>query len=120
MIDVDPLTVECPHCQEPPGNRCGTVNAYSRSPHKARQRLALAMAAHADPALDEWPQLGPVSDCRLCGSGLPQRHRIVDAIAARLAAGEYPEDVTADYVTIPLAAVEAVQAWAERWPGAWL
>ena len=118
MSDVDPLAVECPHCQEPPGSGCGTVNAYSRRPHKARQRLALAVAAHADPALDKWPRLGPTSPCGLCGSGLPQRHRVVDAIAGHLDAGEYPEEIAGE-LAVPEDAVKAVAAWAKRWPGAW-
>jgi len=117
LSDVDPLTVECPHCQEPPGNRCGTVNAYSRRPHKARQRLALAMAAHADPALDKWFRMR--NPCLICGvKGMPQRHRMVDAIAGHLEAGEYPEEI-ADELAVPEDAVKAVAAWAKRWPGAW-
>jgi hypothetical protein len=79
---------------------------------------ALAAAAHADPALDAYPELGPVSPCGLCGSGLPQRHRMVDAIAGRLAAGEGEEDVAADYL-FSLEVVAAIRAWMVRWPGAW-
>lgn len=94
---------------------CGTA----RRPHKARVRLALAMAAHADPALDEWPQLGPTSPCGLCGSGLPQRHRIVDAIAEHLEAGEDPEDIADEFGFFPPEAVVTVREWAARWPGAW-
>jgi hypothetical protein len=69
-------------------------------------RLATAIAAHADRALDEFfPLVGP---CGLCGvPGLPQRHRVVDAIAGRLAAGEDPGVVAEDY-GLPFAAVEAV------------
>jgi hypothetical protein len=117
MASPDPLTVTCPYCQEPPGNRCGTVSAYSRMPHKARVRLALAMAAHADPALPG-QGLGPMSACLLCGSGLPQRHRIVDAIAGHLEAGEFPEEI-ADELSVPAAAVVSVREWMRRWPGAW-
>ena len=117
MTDIDPLAVECPHCQEPPGSRCGTVNAYSRRPHKARQRLALAMAAHADPALDKWFRMR--NPCLICGvKGMPQRHRMVDAIAGHLEAGEYPEEIAGE-LAVPEDAVKAVAAWAKRWPGAW-
>lgn len=77
--------------------------------------LAAVIRAHADPALDAWPQLGPVSPCGCCGSGLPQRHRVVDAIADMLAAGEDAGDVAAEYA-VPVEAVEAVGAWAQRWP----
>ena len=112
----DPLAVTCPHCEEPPGFRCGTVNAYSRQPHVARVRLARAAAAHADPALDPWFKMR--NPCGLCGSGLPQRHRVVDAIAGMLEAGECDTDVAED-MGVSLDAVMAVTAWQQRWPGAW-
>jgi len=80
---------------------------------------AFFLAAHADPALDAFPELGPVSQCRLCGvPGLPQRHRMVDAIAAQLAAGEYEEDLAAEY-GVSEKAVAAVAIWMAKWPGAW-
>lgn len=77
----------------------------------------LIIEAHADPALDEhFPRVGP---CGLCGTpGLDQRHRVVDAIAGRLDAGEGPEEVAGDYL-LSVEAVEAVEAWAAKWPGAW-
>ena len=78
--------------------------------------LAAAIRAHADPALDAWPQLGPASPCGLCGV-LPQRHRVIDVIADMLAAGEDAGDVAAEYA-VPVDAVLAVQAWSERWPEA--
>lgn len=112
----DPLSAPCPRCEEPPGSRCGTVNAYSRKPHAARVKLARALAAHADPALDaHFPMRNP---CGLCGSGLPQRHRVVDAIAGALEAGDGPEDLAVDYQK-PIEAITAVQAWMKKWPGAW-
>jgi uncharacterized protein (DUF433 family) len=76
------------------------------------------VVAHSDPALDAYfPRLGP---CGLCGTpDLDQRHRVVDAIAGRLAAGEDPVEVAADY-GLALDAVEAVLAWLARWPEAWL
>jgi hypothetical protein len=79
---------------------------------------ALAAAAHADPALDAFPGLGPVSPCGLCGSGLPQRHRVVDAMAGRLEAGECPEDLAEEF-GVSRGAVHAVALWMVRWPGAW-
>lgn len=75
------------------------------------------MAAHADPALDGLG-LGPVSACLLCGSGLPQRHRMVDAVAGHLEAGEYPDEI-ADELALTEGAVVAVAEWMKRWPGAW-
>ena len=119
VTEVDPLNVECPYCRSEPGEGCSTGDRKAARPHKVRVKLALVLAAHADPALDAFPELGPVSDCGLCGTpGLPQRHRIVDAIAGRLAAGESVEECAADYNLLP-DAVEAVEAWAQRWPGAW-
>ena len=83
------------------------------------EQLALAIKAHADPALDAFPGLGPTSQCGVCGvPGMPQRHRVVDAIAGHLAAGECEGDV-AEEMGISLDAVMAVQSWANRWPGAW-
>lgn len=81
-------------------------------------KLARVLAGHADPALDEWfPRLGP---CGLCGTpGLDQRHRVVDAIAGRLAAGGEPCDVIAADYGVSDAAVMAVLLWAAKWPGAW-
>jgi len=80
---------------------------------------AFFLAAHADPALDAFPELGPVSACGICGvPGLPQRHRIVDAIAAQLAAGEFEEDLVGEY-GVSEKAVAAVASWMARWPGAW-
>lgn len=78
--------------------------------------LGPVLAAHADPALDAFfPRLGP---CGICGvAGLDQRHRVVDAIAGRLAAGEDPGEVAADY-GLSLDAVQAVAAWSARWPEA--
>jgi len=75
------------------------------------------VAAHADPRLDRWfPAVGP---CGICGTpGLDQRHRVVDAIAGRIAAGEGETDVADDY-RLPLEAVLTVMAWAADWPGVW-
>lgn len=113
----DALSVECPFCEEPPGNRCGTVNGYSRKPHAAREKRALVVAAHADPALDaSFPLL---CSCGVCGvPGLPQRHRIVDAIAEHLAAGEITEEISAE-LDVTFEAIGAVREWMARWPGAW-
>lgn len=113
----NPLNVECPFCGNPPGMKCGSVSGWSRKPHLRRVKLALQLAAHADPSLDPWFKMR--NQCQLCGTpGLPQRHRVVDAIAGCLEAGEGETDVAAD-MGVSLDAVMAVQAWAIRWPGAW-
>lgn len=109
------LAVTCPRCEEPPGARCATVNDWAKKTHVARVKLAKTLAAYADPALDaHFPARNP---CGLCGR-LPQRHRVVDAIAGALAAGETEQDVM-DELGVSLDAVMAVQSWANRWPGAW-
>lgn len=115
---VDPLAVPCMHCGAEPGGRCMMISAYARKPHAVRVKLALVLAAHADPALDAFfPKLGP---CGICSTpGLDQRHRVVDAIAERLEADEdYPEDVAGEFGVTP-EAVEAVALWMVAWPGAW-
>lgn len=117
--EVDPLSIECPYCYADPGEGCYTGDRKAARPHKVRVRLATLTAAHADPALDAFPELGPVSQCGLCGTpGLPQRHRIVDAIAGRLEAGEGPGALAEDY-RLPAAALRAVLTWMAKWPGAW-
>jgi hypothetical protein len=115
---ADPLTAPCSHCGARPGQRCMMVSYWARKPHAVRIRLALVLAAHADPALDEFfPHHGP---CLLCGvEGLGARHRVIDAIAGSLAAGDDPEALAMDYAR-PLEAMQAVAEWSERWPGAWL
>jgi hypothetical protein len=115
----DPETVRCPYCDAMKDVRCLTSRGFASRPHATRRRLALAVAAHADPALDAWPQLGPVTRCGICGvPELPQRHRMVDAMAERMGAGESVEEVAFDY-RLPVEAVRAVEAWAARWPEAW-
>ena len=119
VVTVDPLTAVCPHCRSEAGFRCLTANGtLARKPHVRRVRLATALAAHADPALDAlWPHHGP---CLICGiPGLGARHRVLDAMAGMLAAGEDPEAVAEEFGRTP-EAVEAVREWAQRWPGAWL
>jgi hypothetical protein len=113
----DPLSVTCSFCDAKPGQRCMMLSDWARKPHRARVKLATAVAAHADPALDAYPGFGPASPCGFCGV-LPQRHRVVDAIAGMLAGGEDPEVVAEDY-GVSMEAVEAVHGWAARWPGAW-
>jgi len=94
------------------------LSDWARKPHAKRQRLALILAAHADPALGEFFPPGSPT-CGLCGTpGLPQRHRVVDAIAGSLAAGEFPEDAAEEY-GVSEEAVHAVAWWMTRWPGAW-
>jgi hypothetical protein len=114
-VYVDPLTVRCPYCATVAGGHCtAEPSLRQRRPHAARTRFALEMAAHSDPALDAFPGFGPTSPCGICGSGLPQRHRVVDAIAGRLAAGESEEEVAADY-DLPLEAARLVGEWARKW-----
>lgn len=117
------VTSACPYCRAPIGERCG-VRGWNTwrarpavRPHKQRVKLALVLAAHSDPALDAFlPRLGP---CGICATaGLDQRHRVVDAIAERLEAGEDPEDTAGEFGVTP-EAVEAVTLWMVRWPGAW-
>ena len=117
VTEVDPLAVRCPYCRMAPGRECQTASMRPGRPHKARVKLATVLAGHADPSLDEWfPRLGP---CGLCGTpGLDQRHRVIDAIAGQLGAGEDPEVVAVEMDRTG-EAVAAVAAWAQRWPGAW-
>jgi len=115
------IAIPCPYCRQPAGSRC-VVLGWGRQPagrpHRRRVKLAFAVRAHADPALDEhWPHHGP---CLICGvEGLGARHRRIDAVAGHLAAGEEPETVT-DELDVAPEAVAVVAAWMERWPGAWL
>jgi hypothetical protein len=118
VTDVDPLTAVCPHCNDAAGFRCTTrAGTLARKPHVRRVRLATALAAHADPALDaHFPRHGP---CGLCGvPGLGARHRVIDAIAGRLEGGEGPEDVAADY-GLPPEAIDVITKWMRKWPSAW-
>lgn len=113
---IDVLAVGCPYCGNPPGVRCGSASGWSGRPHKARERAAYVLAAQSDPALDaHFPMRNP---CGLCGSGLPQRHRMVEAVASALENGEDKETVTAD-LGLEQGAVRAVRKWMRRWPGAW-
>ena len=118
------LLIACPYCRAPVGGPC-SVRVFgaprprgARRPHAARVKLALVLAAHADPALDaHFPKLGP---CGLCGvPGLNQRHRVIDAIAGMLEAGEDPDETAREY-GMSREAVDAVMTWSRRWPGAWL
>lgn len=112
-----PAAVRCRYCRAFRGQSCTSASMRPCRPHKIRRRDALAVAAHSDPVLDAFfVQSGP---CGLCGvEGLGARHRVVDAIAGALAAGEDPETAAWDY-NLPPGAVEAVRLWSERWPGAW-
>jgi hypothetical protein len=116
-VNVDPLTAVCPVCRSEAGFRCLTsAGTPARKPHVRRVRLATALAAHADPALDAlFPKVGP---CGFCGL-FDQRHRVIDAMAGMLAAGEDPEVVAEEFGRTP-EAMQAVREWAKRWPGAWL
>lgn len=113
----DPLTVACSHCDAKPGQRCMAVCDWARKPHAARRRLALVLAAHADPALDAFFKMR--NPCGVCGvPGLPQRHRVVDSIAGALEAGECEQEVMEE-LGVSLDQVMAVTAWAAKYPGAW-
>jgi len=60
-----------------------------------RQRIARTLAAGIDEHLKP---AGPSSPCGLCGDTvLGQRHRVIDAIAEQVRAGEHPDVVAADY-----------------------
>jgi hypothetical protein len=110
-----------PQCKAPAGRRCVNDWGTANRPHQRRVKLAYAIRAHADPALDAlWPHHGP---CLLCGvEGLGARHRVIDAIAGWLAAVDDPADavdeLAGEYNRSP-EAVKAVIAWMEKWPGAW-
>lgn len=87
--------------------------------HKVRRHDALAVAAHADAALDEhFPLTTP---CLICGvPGMPQRHRVVDSIAGAIAADQGDTDADlAEESGVSAEAVRAVRLWMERWAGAW-
>ena len=64
--------------------------------------------------VDRWfPRLGP---CGLCGvPGADQRHRVIEAIADAVNAGDGEEDVAADY-EVPVEAVRACVRWAAEHP----
>lgn len=113
-----PLSVPCSRCGAIAGQDCVSASGKRVRAHRARGRLALVLAAGADPALDaHFARLGP---CGICGTpGLDQRHRVVDAIAGGLAAGEDPETAAEEYGVSP-EAVEVIALWMVRWPGAWL
>ena len=115
----DPLTVACPYCAARAGDGCCTHrDTLAKRPHKRRVRLALAVAAHADPALDEFfPHHGACGICNIPGLGA--RHRTIDGIAGMLAAGEDPDVTAEEHGTSP-EAVETIALWMVRWPGAWL
>jgi hypothetical protein len=72
-----------------------------------------AIAAALDPMLDGWFKTR--SQCGVCGvPGLPSRHRVVEAIADLLAAGE-DEQVIAEEYGVPYEAVTVVGEWAKKW-----
>ena len=69
--------------------------------------------AVSDP-IDHWfPKRGP---CLICGTpGADQRHRVIEAIADAVNAGDGEEDVAADY-EVPVEAVLACVRWAAEHP----
>jgi hypothetical protein len=63
---------------------------------------------------DRWfARLGP---CLVCGvPGADQRHRVIEAIAGAVAAGDGEEDVAREY-EVPVEAVRAAVQWAAEHP----
>lgn len=116
-------TVMCPYCRAGIGKRCrvsgwGGRGAEAVRAHKGRIQLAFKVRAYADPLLDAVAL--PASPCGICGvPGLPQRHRVIDAIAGQLEAGEIWEEISGE-MDVTMQAIDAVRAWMKRWPGAWL
>ena len=64
--------------------------------------------------VDQWfRRLGP---CLLCGTpGVDQRHRVIEAIADAVKAGDGEEDVAEDY-GVPVEAVAACLEWVREHP----
>ena len=64
--------------------------------------------------IDQWfPRLG---QCQLCNvPGADQRHRVIEAIADAVDAGDGEEDVARDH-GVPVEAVRACVRWAEEHP----
>ena len=71
------------------------------------------MAGQPDP-IDRWfPRRG---QCQLCGvPGADQRHRVIEAIADAVNAGEGEEDLAFDY-DVPIEAVRECVRWAADHP----
>lgn len=114
----EPLSVACAFCAAPPNQGCESATGRPCEPHGRRVKLARALTAHADPVLDEhFPRRGACGICSV--PGLDQRHRVIDAIADALTAGEDAEELAGDYM-VSTDAVEAIRVWAAKWPGAWL
>lgn len=64
--------------------------------------------------VDRWfPRRGP---CGICGvPGVDQRHRVIEAIADRVNAGEGEGEVAVDY-DVPVEAVRACLDWVQAHP----
>lgn len=64
--------------------------------------------------IDQWlPRVGP---CGICGvPGADQRHRVIEAIADAVKAGDDEESVAADY-DVPVEAVRACLEWTRAHP----
>jgi hypothetical protein len=64
--------------------------------------------------IDQW--FPPRGQCRICGvPGADQRHRVIEAIADAVNAGDGEEDVAADY-NVPVEAVRACLEWVREHP----
>ena len=64
--------------------------------------------------IDQWfPKRG---QCQLCGvPGADQHHRVIEAVAGAVNAGDGEEDVAADY-NVPVEAVRACVEWVREHP----
>lgn len=63
-----------------------------------RKRQAQIAATLAEQINQHLKPAGPTSPCGFCGdTTLGQRHRVIDAIAEQIRAGEHPDTVADDY-----------------------
>ena len=61
-MTVNPMSIECPHCHEPPGKMCTQPSGFvAMRTHKQRRDAAAAKAAplHAPPAQSPVPPKTP-------------------------------------------------------------
>jgi len=71
-------------------------------------------AAQQPDPIDQWfPRRG---QCQICGTpGADQRHRVIEAIAGAVSAGDGEQDVAADY-GVPAEAVRECLRWVREHP----
>jgi len=71
------------------------------------------VSTQPDPIGQWFPCLGP---CLICSTpGADQHHRVIEAIASAVNAGDGEEDVAADY-NVPVEAVRACLVWVREHP----